>query len=35
MTENNSHADRCLAEAIDAVIGVGHGVLLQACSLHQ
>ena len=35
MTENNSHADRCLAEAIDAVVCVGHGVLLQACSLHQ
>ncbi len=35
MTENKSYADRCLAEAIAAAVGVGHGVLLQACSLHQ
>jgi len=35
MTENNSHADSGMTQAIDASVGVRHGVVIQAGAIQQ
>ena len=35
VAQNNSHANRSMTEAVDATVGVGHGIVLQAGSFQQ